>query len=848
MSSEFVSQASSALFRGHGGQSGDRSSSSMTWVGQAPGADVIVRLVESWDRGEPVPAERLIAECPQIDDNVAVELIYEEIHLKREAGIDVRTAEIYRQFPQYESALKAVLEFDRLLDSEGARRRFPKPGDRLGPFELVSVLGEGASGRTYVALESSLADRPVVLKVMPVGHVEHLNLARLQHTHIMPLYSEMVLEDQGLRILVMPYLGGSGLDRILKKLAGKEFSKRSGRDILETIDRASIDDTSRTTVSGSSRAFFEHASFPDAIAHIGLCLADAAAEAHSRGLVHMDIKPSNVLISADARPVLLDFHLARAPVRQGDRSVDRLGGTPGWTSPEQNACFQAAGSGLPMPSDIDGRSDIYAIGAIMAFALRIDAPARGERPVFGPEVSVGLGDIVRKCLVVDPAGRYANAFELAEDLRRQLAHAPLRGVPNRSFLERLAKWRARNPTGIVWILAAGILISAIGFGLIQIDRARLKTADEIRITIEDARRLEIAGLHDDALERLARIKMQALDLPGLRNGIDAIETTETQLRQSRSLAALNDKSERFRLAFRNRILSGENREKITEDCRKIWSLRDELIQAADFAADRAPESRDRVKRQLIEIAVLLADLTVREESPNSRREATMILAEAEDRFGPQFALSLARVSIDSRAAWQRDVSLPPALQPSNAWEYDQLGQFHFRNGRTAEAADAFEKAVMLEPGQFWYQFDLAICRHERSEWQRSLTAWAAAVALRPDSAICRFDRGFTFESMGRIDDALADYLAATQIDKTLSIAALHAAILRHRRGEESEALELLDQVSRSSTDDRLRKKAWARIVAIHAQAGRTNQARDAIRAAAERGLIVGDPNAILPEN
>lgn len=98
------------------------------------------------------------------------------------------------------------------------------------------------------------------------------------------------------------------------------------------------------------------------------------------------------------------------------------------------------------------------------------------------------------------------------------------------------------------------------------------------------------------------------------------------------------------------------------------------------------------------------------------------------------------------------------MRPSNAWEYDRLGQFHFRNGRSAEAANAFEQAVALDPGQFWYQFDLAICRHESSEWQKSITAWAAAVALRPDSATCRFDRGFTYESMGRFDDALTHYM------------------------------------------------------------------------------------------
>jgi len=102
--------------------------------------------------------------------------------------------------------------------------------------------------------------------------------------------------------------------------------------------------------------------------------------------------------------------------------------------------------------------------------------------------------------------------------------------------------------------------------------------------------------------------------------------------------------------------------------------------------------------------------------------------------------------------------------------------------------------------------------------------------------------------MGRFDDALADFLAAYDLDKNLSMAASNAAILKQRRGEEGEALRLLDQVAHTARDERTKKMAWARIVAIHIQAGRKDKARDAIRAAAALGLIVGDPNSILQEN
>ncbi len=818
-----------------------------TWVGANSVA--MVRLVESWERGDPIPVAELIAGMTRIDSSTAVELIYEEMHLKRDAGIEVRTSEVVRQFPEYSEPLRAVMQFDRLLDAAGARRRFPNPGERLGPFELLNVLGEGASGRTYVALESSLADRPVVLKVMPLEHVEHLNLARLQHTHIMPLYSEMVLQEQGLRILVMPWLGGFGLDRILKRLADRDCSRRSGRDILDMIDGFAVEEANRMPGQGTSRSFFEQASYADAIAHIGLCLAEAAAEAHARGLVHMDIKPSNVLISADARPVLLDFHLARAPVLEGDRAVEWLGGTPGWTSPEQNACFQAAAAGQPMPCDIDGRSDIHAIGTILARALGVRDSKPGDLVRFDSDVSPGLGDIIRRCIFSDPGKRYATASELAEDLRRHLANEPLLGVSNRSLSERFRKWRKRNPTGFVWSVVALLGFTTSAIVLRQVDAARQKATDNIRSTIEDALRLERAGLFDEAMDRLRRVLEETSTLPGLHPARNAIQWTEFRIKQSRRLADLGRATEMIRMRFGTRHLPEESLSLLETRCRDLWENRELLAKAAESSADEGQAEAEitRVRRQLLEIAVTLVELTLRENDEASRRKAETILAEAESSLGSHFALALARASIDSRAgARQRDVSLPPSIEPASAWDHDQLGRFHMRNGRTEEAALAFEKAIELEPDEFWYHFDLAICLYRRSEWSRSLTAWSCAVALRPDSAVCRYNRALAFEAIGQFDNALNDYNAAIRLDPELSLAAIRTAMLLQKRGEEMEALRLLNRAAGNASDDRTRAMAWARIVATHAEAGRTEEARKALRQAATLGLVVDDPDLIHP--
>src|SRR5207248_1384356 len=81
-----------------------------------------------------------------------------------------------------------------------------------------------------------VAGRPVVLKVMPRRAREHLRLARLQHTHIVPLHAAYEFPDRGLRVLCLPYLGGATLAQVLKQLHGLPLSQRTGRALVAALD------------------------------------------------------------------------------------------------------------------------------------------------------------------------------------------------------------------------------------------------------------------------------------------------------------------------------------------------------------------------------------------------------------------------------------------------------------------------------------------------------------------------------------------------------------------------------------------------------------------------------------
>src|SRR5207253_1787192 len=157
----------------------------------------------------------------------------EDVCQRQEMGQDVSLTELRRRFPQWGDELAVVMDCHRLLAPPGPR--FPAVGEMLGEFRLLAELGRGGMGRVYLAEQACLAGRLVVLKVTPSGNQEHLKLARLQHTHIVPLYSVRDFPDRHLRKLCMPCLGGATLQQLLRQLRPLPAEKRHGSDLLEAL-------------------------------------------------------------------------------------------------------------------------------------------------------------------------------------------------------------------------------------------------------------------------------------------------------------------------------------------------------------------------------------------------------------------------------------------------------------------------------------------------------------------------------------------------------------------------------------------------------------------------------------
>jgi serine/threonine protein kinase len=610
-------------------------------------------LRRRWALGERPRAEEILGAHHEAspEANPPIDLIYEEICLREGSGeLDVWD-DAFDRFPQWRTELEALLSCHRLLQPTAAPR-FPEVGQTIGEFRLLAELGRGARGRVLLASQPALADRPVVLKLTPRLGAEHLSLARLQHTNIVPLYSARDDSDHQLRLLCMPYLGNATLDRLLDLLSSIPFARRTGHDVVDALEGLQEKLPLPLVPVAAAKEFLARASYVETVCWIGACCAEALDYAHARGLVHLDLKPSNVLVTADGQPMLLDFHLAHEPLQPGQMPPDELGGTTGYMPPEQRAAVDAVDEECPVSCAVDRRADVYSLAAVLYEALGGHVPFQPDvSPALcriNQAVSTGLSDLVAKCLEADPERRYSDAAALAADLQRHLTNHPLRGVANRSLVERWQKWRRRRPSALRRGIAAALVVgtvaaSAAGLGFYLLERTeeagRALQSGKRQWQEQRAFRDAVATLRH-GLARVENLPFAAELATQLRQEILVAEQAAALAEREELVRDLHRSVEQLRMVVGMENVTSARLSNLKESAQALWDKRVYLRERL------GSEARAQVDRDLLELAISWSDLAVRQASSRdvmkARRRAVESLTEAENSFGTSAVLDYER--------------------------------------------------------------------------------------------------------------------------------------------------------------------------------------------------------------
>lgn len=335
-------------------------------------------------------------------------------------------------------------------------------GQRLGQYQIVEELGRGGMAQVFLAVQPKIG-REVAIKILPSYFLQDQTFlerfsrevriaAALQHPHILPIYDFGEQED--MPYIVMAYLTGGTLEDLIR---------RSGRGLSN-----------------------------DVVLHLLGQIVGALDFAHSRGIIHRDFKPSNILLDENGNAYLSDFGIARATEETAQLTGSGMVGTPSYMAPE-----------MSVKGGTSYLIDIYALGVTIFQMLTGELPYQADTPIgvlmahmnhpvpdvhaLRPDLPPGVQAVLEQAMAKDPAGRFQSARELLDALQDALSGvgAPLPpeppaaeyqtiGIPEESFQiephpvveERPTPAPRKRSRG--WVLALGGVVGIVIVGCIAV--------------------------------------------------------------------------------------------------------------------------------------------------------------------------------------------------------------------------------------------------------------------------------------------------------------------------------------------------------------------------------------------
>lgn len=639
-----------------------------------------------------------------------------------------------------------------------------------GRLLLRGEIARGGVGTVFLAHDVGLG-RDLAVKVLQARYRDREDLierfiheariaGQLQHPGIVPVHEFGALADER-PYFSMKLVKGQTLAHLLSQ-------RRS------SADRASY-----------LRAF--------------LRLVETVAYAHERSVVHLDLKPSNVMVGKHGEVQLMDWGLAQVISGDGidagrlhgagretgsSGAAGGLAGTPAYMPPERLAATAAP----------DKRADVFALGAILheiltgryVYASAVDSPRPTE--VTHDELSAALLDLQRveaepelkslaaACLAPDPAQRPADAGEVAVRLTAFFESVEARArdaevARARAEASAAGERRRRRLTLGLAVSAAGLLV-AVGAWLFEQHRQREATARARQVALQELEHVIAVAREDpggdvgkwlaaqSALERIAPT-FDSSDQASRGTLAHVANVVDDGLERARSDDMLIAALERAHFDADNLdyVAAAEGFQQAFHAA--ALDVLGDPVAAGDAIAERPPLTQTELITALDAWAIVLRSPRVTVEGLTQPWEAPLAAASQADADPWRGALRAAFARDDDLAIADIAASADVSTQPARSlWLAAKL-LAHTR--QTTTALELLRAARASHPDDFWINHELAVVLHTRDDDAAAALPYAvAAISLRPDSTAARVRYGMILATLDRLDEAESAFRAVIQ--------------------------------------------------------------------------------------